>query len=315
MTDIPGVSEPVTAPADATSPAAWEFRRWRRFGHDRLYVARADGTAVGHRDLVADIGSPETDESEEELRAAVTSWRADQDSAQPDPVSTIAEPVEDADAAAPVLAEAAPTDLADVRAGAAARAQARAAKEAAPVRTVLARLLRVHNDERAWRIGADGEEMVAARLAKLAGKDPRWKFLHAVPVGERGSDIDHVVVGPGGVFTLNAKHHPKAKIWIGGDTIMVNGQRVPYVRNSRHEASRAARLLTAACGWPVEVRGVVVPVNASEITVKAAAQDVVVVPRMQLHRWLRKQEVVLSDDQVEQVYAAARCSTTWQPAR
>lgn len=59
----------------------------------------------------------------------------------------------------------------------------------------------------------------------------------------------------------------------------------------------------------------VVPVNASEITVKAAPQDVAVVPRMQLHRWLRKQRVVLSDDQVEQVYAAARLSTTWQPAR
>ena len=38
-------------------------------------------------------------------------------------------------------------------------------------------------------------------------------------------------------------------------------------------------------------------------------------PRMQPHRWLRKQRVVLSDDQVEQVYAAARLSTTWPPAR
>lgn len=315
MTDIPGVSEPATAPDDSTSPTAWEFRRWRRFGHDRVYVARADGTALGHWDLAANVGSPETKESEAELRAAMTSWRSDQDSAGPEPVTVIAEPSEEAAAATPVVAEAAPTDLADVRAGAAARAQARAAKEAAPVRTMLARVLRVNNDERAWRIGADGEEMVAARLAKFAGKDPRWKFLHAVPVGERGSDIDHVVIGPGGVFTLNAKHHPKAKIWIGGDTMMVNGQRVPYVRNSRHEAARAARLLTAACGWPVEARGVVVPVNASEITVKAAPQDVTVVPRMQLHRWLRKQRVVLSDDQVEQVYAAARLSTTWQPTR
>ena len=315
MTDIPGVSESASAPEAPNGSEAWVFRRWRRFGHDRLYVARADGTALGHWDLAADVGSPETEGSEGELRAAVTSWRAGQNSAPREPMTAIAEPIEEAAATTPVLAEAAPTDLADVRAGAAARAQARAAKQAAPVRTMLARVLRVHNDERAWRVGADGEEMVAARLAKLAGKDSRWKFLHAVPVGERGSDIDHVVVGPGGVFTLNAKHHPKAKIWIGGDTMMVNGQRVPYVRSSRHEASRAARLLTAACGWPVEVRGVVVPVNAAEITVKTAPQDVTVVPRMQLHRWLRKQPVVLSDDQVEQVYAAARRSTTWQPAR
>lgn len=43
---------------------------------------------------------------------------------------------------------------------------------------------------------------------------------------------------------------------------MIIGQRQPYIRNSRHEAGRAARLLTAACGFPVAVTGVVVPVGA-----------------------------------------------------
>ena len=43
-------------------------------------------------------------------------------------------------------------------------------------------------------IGADGEEKVATQLAKAAKKDPRWRFLHAIPVGDRGSDIDHVIV-------------------------------------------------------------------------------------------------------------------------
>ena len=77
-------------------------------------------------------------------------------------------------------------DLVQRRAGQAAREQATALKEAAPVRTFLARLLRVHTDERAWRIGADGEEKVAAQLAKLIKRDPRWRVLHAVPVGENG---------------------------------------------------------------------------------------------------------------------------------
>jgi hypothetical protein len=31
--------------------------------------------------------------------------------------------------------------------------------------------------------------------------------LHAVPVGDRGSDIDHVVIGHGGVYTVNTKTH------------------------------------------------------------------------------------------------------------
>lgn len=32
------------------------------------------------------------------------------------------------------------------------------------------------------RIGADGEEKVAAQLGKVAKKDPRWRFIHAIPV-------------------------------------------------------------------------------------------------------------------------------------
>ncbi len=77
-------------------------------------------------------------------------------------------------------------DLSLNRAGAMAREQAHALKQAAPVRTFLTRALGVHNDERAWRIGADGEEKVATQLEKVLRKDPRWRILHAVPVGERG---------------------------------------------------------------------------------------------------------------------------------
>jgi hypothetical protein len=96
------------------------------------------------------------------------------------------------------------TDLATNRAAAEAREQALALKAQAPVKTFLARALDVHTDERAWRIGADGEEKVAAQLDKVAKKDPRWRSLHAIPVGNRGSDIDHLISGPGGVFTVNA---------------------------------------------------------------------------------------------------------------
>jgi hypothetical protein len=116
-------------------------------------------------------------------------------------------------------------DLAARRGGAEAREQAVALRQAAPVRTFLARMLRVPTDERAWRVGADGEEKVAAQLVKLIQRDTRWRVLHAIPVGDRGSDIDHLVIGPGGIYSLNAKHHPGAKVWVGGNTFMANGQR------------------------------------------------------------------------------------------
>ena len=33
----------------------------------------------------------------------------------------------------------------------------------------------------------------------------KWHVIHSVP-SEKGADIDHVVIGPAGVFTLNTKN-------------------------------------------------------------------------------------------------------------
>jgi hypothetical protein len=173
-------------------------------------------------------------------------------------------------------------------------------------------VLRVHTDERAWRIGADGEEEVAVQIAKLTAKDPSWHVLHAIPVGENGSDIDHLVIGPAGVFTLNAKHHPGAKIWVAGNTFMVNGHKQPYLRNSRHQAQRAMKLLTAAAGVPLHAVGVVVPVGAQDVVIKAAPEGVHVIYREALAKWLERQPRLLDQSAVERIYEAARRSTTWQ---
>ena len=273
-----------------------EITRWRRYGTDRLYVAQPDGTKVGWWDLQENAGHPEAEHSAELLAGAVERWLVEQ-GLGPAPAEA-SEP--------PWL------DLAHNAAGAQARAQAVSAKEAAPVRTFVARALGVHTDERAWRLGAVGEEKVAAQLAKVVGKDPRWRFIHAIPVGSRGSDIDHLIIGPGGVFTANTKNHPNAKIWVGGDTVMVNGQRLPYVRNARHEASRASKLLTEACGWSVHVKGLIVLVNAIEWQIKTPPKDVHVVPRRQVARWLLQHGDVLDESRLDAIFDAARRSTTWR---
>ena len=290
---------------EARNESALVVHRWRRYGKDRLYVTRPDETKVGWWDLATDEAHPETPDDLSVLAAVVEGWRADQTSV-PDPITeTMPEVVPAAPtptaAAAPVAPARPWIDLATKEPGAEAREQALAAKDAAPVRTLFARALGVHTDERAWRIGADGEEKVAARLAKVIKKDPRWRVIHAIPVGNRGSDIDHLIIGPGGVFTANAKHHPGAKIWVGGGTFMVNGTKQPYIRNARHEASRAAELLTAACGFPVHVEGLIVTVNADDVVVKSQPDGVSVVPRMQ----------ILNDPTIEAIHDVARRSTTW----
>ena len=318
-------------------------RRWARYGHDRLYVQTADGTRLGYWDCKTDLAvvEPGTDRGAFDL--ALARWRTNaprgpeavrggavpeqgtRPEASPAARTAPSVPCEPVTASVPVPTPAAPTpavpgpdgfdptaDLAARRPGAAAREQAVALRRAAPVRTFFARALGVKTDERSWRIGADGEEAVAARLARLG---ERWKVLHAVLVGDKGSDIDHVVVGPGGVFTVNAKHHPDATIWVGGNTFTVNGTRVPYVRNSRHEATRAARLLAAAGAPDVQVTGLIAVMGArGGWTMKAQPADgqVVVLRRKDLDGWLAARPHVLNDEQVERVFEVARRAGTWR---
>jgi hypothetical protein len=213
--------------------------------------------------------------------------------------------------AAPDAPEPPWTDLSLVRPGAAARDQAVAKRNEAPVKTLFARVLGVHTDERAWRIGADGEELVAAQLEQLG---PAWKALHAVPVGNRGSDIDHVVIGPGGIYTINTKNHPGASVWVGGNTVIVNGSKKWYVRNSRHEAQRAAELLSARVGVRLHVTGLVAMIcDRDKFAVKSQPPggDVHVLTRRTVANWLAHRGAVFSPDQVAAVFEAARRSTTW----
>jgi len=63
-----------------------------------------------------------------------------------------------------------------------------------------------------WYLGALGELDVARSLDSLG---PEWRVFRAVPIGTGSSDIDHVVIGPPGVFTINTKHHQGKDIWIG----------------------------------------------------------------------------------------------------
>ena len=61
----------------------------------------------------------------------------------------------------------------------------------------------VDRDHGRWLRGAEGEEAVGGILESLAADG--WHVIHDVSFG-RGN-IDHVVVGPGGVFAVETKSH------------------------------------------------------------------------------------------------------------
>lgn len=139
-------------------------------------------------------------------------------------------------------------------------------------------------ESRPWFTGAVGEIAVGRMLESLP---PSWVVYHALPIGNRGSDIDHLVVGPGGVFTINTKTHRRAKIWVGDRAILVNGHKQPYLRNSVHEGERISKVLRPL--GADYVRPVLAFYDPAEITWKQRPADVSVLEARGLVRWLVKQ--------------------------
>ncbi len=187
-----------------------------------------------------------------------------------------------------------------------------------PGQSVIQRTLELHpdpteapsGDALSWYKGALGEIAVAGILAELG---PRWTVLHSVPVGRGDSDIDHVVIGPPGAFTINTKSHPGQEVWMAGHGLLVSGRRTNYIGIAAAEAFRAEALLSSAAGLTVPVVPMVVLVDPGKRTIRGVAEGGVrVLADWELLAELQLSPREFSDEQVERIVAAAIQPKTWR---
>lgn len=90
---------------------------------------------------------------------------------------------------------------------------------------------------KAFARGAEGERRLAARLEQLCGDEVL--FLHNRRRGRSGrnGDIDHIAVTPSGVYVIDAKYYPEAKIRVsrtGGFLRPVREQLMVRGRDKTH---------------------------------------------------------------------------------
>jgi hypothetical protein len=74
---------------------------------------------------------------------------------------------------------------------------------------VISRVLRRPSEWDSWWKGLAGERRVGAELNRLGRHG--WRVLHSIPLANK-ADIDHLLIGPGGVFSINTKHHHKRAV-------------------------------------------------------------------------------------------------------
>jgi len=157
-------------------------------------------------------------------------------------------------------------------------------------------------DAVAWRRGAAGER----RTARLLGPLERhgWAVLHDLAVPGSRVNIDHLVIGPGGVFVIDSKQYrgrlqldPSGRLWHGRHPL------APAVRAASWEADQAAQVLPdpgTAVVPIVAVHGVQVPWG------KVVMDGVRVVTARRLPSMLRQLPVVLGPKRVAWLADQAR---------
>jgi len=161
-----------------------------------------------------------------------------------------------------------------------------------------------------WYAGAIGEIAVGKMLAALG---PESFVRHAVPIGAGAKDVDHLVIGPGGVFAINTKHHAGASIWIGDHVLKVNRTNTGHLRDAIRDSGDVARRLMAKTGFAVPVIPVLAMFNPGPIKDGRVevARPVVVLNARQLVVWLLNRPRGFSDTELALIRFAAEEPETW----
>ncbi|MEU6174589.1 nuclease-related domain-containing protein [Streptantibioticus parmotrematis] len=292
-------------------------RPWRRGTKYRLYVNRAGtrGEAVAWYDCLTGEVHHLVSGWEEAALAKIKEWVSV--NGTPPPLSAAKRPSVPPPARPPAALPALPpltpeNDLARNRPGDALVEMARAKEQKYNgVVRLVARLARNSLVPEEIRAGLEGERIVGAALERLP--EPDWRVLHAVR-WPTGADIDHVVVGPPGVFTVNTKHHANASVWTGDVMLRVNGGSTDYLRNSLSESRRTAKLLRHWCGVDIPVQPVLAVVGARSLKLDAKEPEVLVVDGARAAGALLGIPPVLSPGQIASIYAVLRHRQVWLSA-
>jgi Nuclease-related domain len=134
--------------------------------------------------------------------------------------------------------------------------------------------------------GAAAEEQVGALLDELIGDE--WRVVHDASFGH--GNVDHILIGPAGVFTVETKSHP-GPVRVGG----VHGSTLRQAQAQRKAVERITE---------VDVEPLLVYSRAWVDRPLARRRGVRVVPARMLLGYLTKRAEVLGHEDVQRAHAS-----------
>ena len=149
-----------------------------------------------------------------------------------------------------------------------------------------------------------------------------YRAMHVVPIPGSEEQIDHLVIGPAGVFAIDSEDWDKRmpvrtsshrNLWHGPQNMK------DRLEHAHWEADRAAELLSAAAGSPVSVRAVLAVYGPKIMWDVAEIRDVDTFSGPRLRKYLRRRAKrrdahKLSASEIERIDKAAHVAFPQAPA-
>ncbi|WP_119727622.1 nuclease-related domain-containing protein [Thermomonospora amylolytica] len=184
----------------------------------------------------------------------------------------------------------------------------------AAVLTVVAdvyRRSRSHTEVAAWGKSAAAERRTERQLRSLAKNGYRILHARAVPLDDQGvSDgkIDHLVVGPSGVYAIDSeKWDKRLPVRTLSHRKLFHGpfNKKDRLDEARWEAEQASKRLSAKVGFDVPVQASVAIYGPSIPWKVMRVRDVDVYAGNRARSYLRRRPRILTEEDVQRIYEAA----------
>jgi hypothetical protein len=163
-------------------------------------------------------------------------------------------------------------------------------------------------DTLAWRRGATGERRTARLLNPLERQG--WAVLHDLAIPGTRANIDHLVIGPGGVLVIDSKQY-RGRLLLDRYGLLWHGRHllVSALRKVRWQADRVDEVLGIA---DVQVSAIVAVHGASVPWGGLDTDGVTVAPARRMPNLLRALPPILGPEGV--AWLADRARLRFRPA-
>lgn len=193
--------------------------------------------------------------------------------------------------------------------------------EAPPI-SLVARLFGVDPLSRDARRSYSGALAEIALADSLAALGDEWTVVHSVPVGgdiaagHYPLALDHLVIGPAGIFSITIHSHAGQAVWVGERTFMVDDERLGHLADAEKAASAASRLLAAALkasgtAADVVVTPCIVVDSPSTLQIRQRADRIQTSTARDFTAWLAALPRLISPTVVNALSGVSLQASTW----